>query len=99
MLADSPFLVLRSVNRESAPSKALATDACRVESRTCRSGEMADALDSKSSGRKAVWVRLPPPAPPSQLSRRRPTSSILQVSLVELDSPERVPPTTYRLLH
>jgi hypothetical protein len=24
---------------------------------------MADALDSKSSGRKAVWVRLPPPAP------------------------------------
>ena len=24
--------------------------------------EMADALDSKSSGRKAVWVRAPPPA-------------------------------------
>ena len=24
---------------------------------------MADAVDSKSIGRKAVWVRLPPPAP------------------------------------
>src|SRR6202030_4447767 len=24
--------------------------------------ELADALDSKSSGRKAVWVRAPPPA-------------------------------------
>jgi hypothetical protein len=24
---------------------------------------MADAADSKSVGRKAVWVRLPPPAP------------------------------------
>jgi len=23
---------------------------------------LADALDSKSSGRKAVWVRAPPPA-------------------------------------
>ena len=23
--------------------------------------ELADALDSKSSGRKAVWVRAPPP--------------------------------------
>ena len=29
----------------------------------CRSGGMADAADSKSVGRKAVWVRLPPPAP------------------------------------
>ena len=25
--------------------------------------ELADALDSKSSGRKAVWDRAPPPAP------------------------------------
>jgi hypothetical protein len=24
--------------------------------------ELADALDSKSSGREAVWVRAPPPA-------------------------------------
>ena len=24
--------------------------------------ELADALDSKSSGRKVVWVRAPPPA-------------------------------------
>ncbi len=29
----------------------------------CRSGGMADAADSKSVGRKAVWVRLPPAAP------------------------------------
>ena len=43
--------------------KALACAACRVESRTRRSGGMADAADSKSVGRKAVWVRLPPPAP------------------------------------
>ncbi len=27
---------------------------------------MADAADSKSVGRKAVWVRLPPPAPENQ---------------------------------
>ena len=26
--------------------------------------ELADALDSKSSDRKIVWVRAPPPAPP-----------------------------------
>ncbi len=26
--------------------------------------ELADALDSKSSTRKGVWVRSPPPAPP-----------------------------------
>ena len=26
--------------------------------------ELADALDSKSSGRKAVWVRPPPSVPP-----------------------------------
>jgi hypothetical protein len=26
--------------------------------------ELADALDSKSSGRKVVWVRAPPPANP-----------------------------------
>jgi hypothetical protein len=25
--------------------------------------ELADAPDSKSGGRKAVWVRFPPPAP------------------------------------
>jgi hypothetical protein len=28
--------------------------------KTSRSGGMADALDSKSSVRKGVWVRLPP---------------------------------------
>jgi hypothetical protein len=28
--------------------------------RTGRSGGMADALDSKSSSRKAVWVQVPP---------------------------------------
>jgi hypothetical protein len=30
--------------------------------------ELADALDSKSSGRKAVWVRAPPPAMPLKYS-------------------------------
>ena len=29
----------------------------------CRSGEMADALDSKSSGGNTMRVQLPPPAP------------------------------------
>ncbi len=33
---------------------------CRISA--SRSGGMADAADSKSVGRKAVWVRLPPPA-------------------------------------
>jgi hypothetical protein len=33
--------------------------------------ELADALDSKSSGRKAVWVRAPPPAKNSQFDLRR----------------------------
>jgi hypothetical protein len=32
--------------------------------------ELADALDSKSSGRKAVWVRAPPPAVESQFDLR-----------------------------
>lgn len=31
--------------------------------KTCRSGGMADALDSKSGIRKGVRVRLPPPVP------------------------------------
>jgi hypothetical protein len=54
--------VMRSVDTQRPSSKALAGGACRVESRTRRSGGMADAADSKSVGRKAVWVRLPPPA-------------------------------------
>ena len=33
--------------------------------------ELADAPDSKSGGRKAVWVRFPPPAPPSAASLAR----------------------------
>src|SRR6266481_5228294 len=37
--------------------------------------ELADALDSKSSGRKVVWVRAPPPAMESQLDIRRRTLS------------------------
>jgi hypothetical protein len=32
--------------------------------------ELADALDSKSSGRKVVWVRAPPPAMNSQFNVR-----------------------------
>src|SRR5260221_8283346 len=47
---------------ERPSGKALACGSRRVESRTRRSGGMADAADSKSVGRKAVWVRLPPPA-------------------------------------
>src|ERR1700688_2340393 len=53
---------MRSVDTQCPSSKALACAACRVESKTRRSGGMADAADSKSVGRKAVWVRLPPPA-------------------------------------
>src|ERR1700730_7980083 len=55
--------IMRSLDTEGPVSKTLASAACRVESRTRRSGGMADAADSKSVGRKAVWVRLPPPAP------------------------------------
>jgi hypothetical protein len=32
--------------------------------------ELADALDSKSSDRKIVWVRAPPPAEPFKVQRR-----------------------------
>jgi hypothetical protein len=32
--------------------------------------ELADALDSKSSDRKVVWVRAPPPAMESQFDVR-----------------------------
>lgn len=35
---------------------------------------MADALDSKSSSRKAVWVRVPPPVPDRVVRRRRKAS-------------------------
>ena len=32
-----------------------------VRTSRCRSGEMADATDSKSVVRKDVWVQVPPP--------------------------------------
>src|SRR5882757_2296728 len=70
---------LRSVVRERPASKALASVACRVESRASRSGGMADAADSKSVGRKAVWVRLPPPAPFLRLAAGRHAKSIIQI--------------------
>ena len=38
--------------------------------------ELADARDSKSRGRKAVWVRFPPPAPASGTLGARPRSRI-----------------------
>src|SRR6266487_597872 len=41
--------------------------ACRFRIPIAGVAELADALDSKSSGRKAVWVRAPPPAMNSQL--------------------------------
>ena len=37
--------------------------------------ELADALDSKSSGRKVVWVRAPPPAMKFSIDLRRLTLS------------------------
>jgi hypothetical protein len=37
--------------------------------------ELADALDSKSSDRKIVWVRAPPPA--SSLNLERPAFDVL----------------------
>ena len=40
---------------------------CSFTSSNAGVAELADALDSKSSGRKAVWVRAPPPAMNSQL--------------------------------
>ena len=44
----------------------------RLERKTVRCyvagvAELADALDSKSSDRKIVWVRAPPPALPLEL--------------------------------
>jgi hypothetical protein len=40
--------------------------------------ELADALDSKSSDRKIVWVRAPPPASPLKrfFQRESPVSSV-----------------------
>jgi hypothetical protein len=46
--------VLRSLVRECAESKPLASAACRVEFMTRRSGGMADAADSKSKSRVFV---------------------------------------------
>ena len=40
--------------------------ACRFRTPIAGVAELADALDSKSSGRKVVWVRAPPPAMNSQ---------------------------------
>ena len=42
--------------------------------------ELADALDSKSSDRKVVWVRAPPPAMNSQIDLRRRTLSVTHLS-------------------
>src|ERR1035437_1917886 len=58
---------MRSLVREPPVSKSVEQAfgrrrvSCRIYA--SRSGGMADAADSKSVGRKAVWVRLPPPAP------------------------------------
>src|SRR5512132_4102758 len=42
--------------------------------------ELADALDSKSSDRKIVWVRAPPPAMTSQIALRCWTLSATHLS-------------------
>ena len=43
--------------------------------------ELADALDSKSSDRKVVWVRAPPPAMNSQFNVRCRTLSVRPQSI------------------
>ena len=60
---------------------------------------MADAADSKSVGRKAVWVRLPPPAPiffnfirKSRTFLRAEPQNNFQASLLAVQHVPRVPP-------
>ena len=57
--------------------------ACRFRTPIAGVAELADALDSKSSGRKVVWVRAPPPATILYLRR---IFSIRRQSLYRLDS-------------
>ncbi len=45
--------------------------------------ELADALDSKSGGRKAVWVRPPPSAPLNQNIRGSALNKLLKKTEIE----------------
>jgi hypothetical protein len=59
------FRMMRSVDIECLSSKALACGACRVESRTRRSGGMADAADSKTESAKTGHRSYPTENKPS----------------------------------
>ncbi len=61
------FSVRRAVCRQSSFEKRLSFGAAVVifaRFHAAGVAELADALDSKSSDRKIVWVRAPPPATP-----------------------------------
>ena len=59
--------------------------ACRFRIPIAGVAELADALDSKSSGRKVVWVRAPPPAMNSQFNVRSDAQRSME-STYRLDS-------------
>ena len=59
--------------------------ACRFRIPIAGVAELADALDSKSSGRKVVWVRAPPPAMNSQFNGRCRTFSVRPQSIYRCD--------------
>jgi hypothetical protein len=52
-----------------------------------RRGGMADALDSKSSGRKAVWVQVPPPAIDSMFDVRSWALGVSRWYTCKIDKP------------
>ena len=59
--------------------------ACRFRIPIAGVAELADALDSKSSGRKVVWVRAPPPAMNSQFNVRCRMLSVRPQSIYRCD--------------
>jgi hypothetical protein len=84
----APFgTTFSSVVREPAASKPLASGACRVESYQARVAELADAPDSKSGGRKAVWVQLPPRA----LLNVHVEATIAPLALMEISHMKNLP--------
>jgi hypothetical protein len=64
--------------------------------------ELADALDSKSSDRKIVWVRAPPPAipPAQQFEKHRPvfgaaTGALLSVEVSRQNLGSKLAPNLF----